>query len=61
MAHGQNAAKNGHHREYWSRRPGPPEGGWGRTYKQITHRMERAETRRDEQRILMNPEIHDLT
>lgn len=50
MAMGQNAAKNGHHREYWSRRPGPPDGGWGPVFKEITHRLERAATRREEYR-----------
>ena len=40
MAHGQNAAANGHHREYWSRRPYSGI-GWGRACKEVTHRIER--------------------
>lgn len=57
MAHGKNAERNGHHREYWSRRPGPPEGGWGPVFKEITHRMERAEKRRAEYRALKDSEL----
>lgn len=52
MAHGKNAEKNGRSREYWSRRPGPPDGGWGPIYKEITHRMERAAARRAEHKAL---------
>lgn len=46
MAHGRNAAKRGHNREYWSRRPFSMI-GWGRAIKIMTHRQERrVETRR---------------
>lgn len=55
MAHGQNAAKNGHHREYWSRRPGSLAGGYGRPYKIITHRLERRAARIAEHRALVEP------
>lgn len=52
MAKGERAAKVGHAgREYWSRRlPGTP--SWGRVGKWITHRRERAQTRREEIRIM---------
>jgi len=40
MANGQNAAKNGHNREYWSRRP-YSRIGWGKSIKVMTHRHER--------------------
>jgi hypothetical protein len=55
MAHGQNAARNGHHREYWSRRPCPPDAGWGPVYKDITHRRERRESDR-----IVAKEVADL-
>jgi len=48
MAMGQNAAEKGHHREYWSRRPGPRYAGWGRPFKDITHRLERRAASREE-------------
>lgn len=45
MAHGQNAAKNGHPgREYVSRRPYSYV-GTGRIVKDLTHRAERAAAR----------------
>jgi hypothetical protein len=40
MAQGQNAAKNGHNREYWSRRP-CRYWGWGKATKIVCHRLER--------------------
>lgn len=40
MAKGKNAAKNGHHREYWSWRPFSG-WGWGKWVKTLTHRQER--------------------
>jgi hypothetical protein len=40
MAQGQNARKNGHNREYWSRRP-CSEWGWGKAAKIVCHRLER--------------------
>ena len=40
MAQGQNAAKNGHNREYWSRRP-CANWSWGKATKIICHRLER--------------------
>ena len=40
MAQGQNAAKNGHNREYWSRRP-CAHWGWGKAIKIVCHRLER--------------------
>lgn len=48
MAMGQNAAKNGHHREYGSRRPGTYMSPWGRPAKIATHRAERAAASREE-------------
>ncbi len=52
MANGKNAEMKGHHREYWSRRPGPKDAGWGRTYKDITHRLERRAAFHEERRAL---------
>lgn len=40
MPHGENAQKNGHNREYWSRRPCSGF-GWGSPFKEMTHRRER--------------------
>jgi len=40
MAHGQNARKNGHNREYYSRRP-CSEWSWGKDAKIVCHRLER--------------------
>lgn len=56
MAHGQNAAKNGHHREYWSRRPCPPDAGWGPIYKDITHRRERRAAANEARRAMVDPD-----
>lgn len=52
MAMGENAERNGHHREYWSRRPGPKDAGWGRPFKDITHRLERRAACREERAAL---------
>lgn len=47
MTHGERAERNGHcGREYWSRRPGSGM-GWGRTWKRVTHRIERLLRRRE--------------
>lgn len=54
MAHGQNAAKNGHNREYWSRRPCPPGAGWGPWYKHLTHRRERRAASHEEYRAMVD-------
>lgn len=58
MAHGQNAEKNGINgtREYHSRRPGTWYAGWGRIYKIMTHRAERAAARREEHRAMKDAE-----
>lgn len=45
--HGKRAEHMGHAgREYWSRRPGPRMGIWGRFSKWLTHRAERRQARR---------------
>lgn len=52
-AHGERAEAHGHAgREYWSRRPGRRMGIWGRVSKWITHRAERARSRREALRAL---------
>lgn len=58
MAHGQNAQNNGHNREYWSRRPSKCYGGWGRVYKDSTHRAERRLSSRQEY-LAMKGEIEN--
>ncbi len=40
VAKGENAEKNGRHREYWSRRPFSG-WGWSKWVKVMTHRQER--------------------
>ena len=45
MARGENAERRGHHREYWSRRPGGLAMSWGRPAKQRTHRAERRQAK----------------
>lgn len=47
---GERAERNGHHREYWSRRAYCF--SWGRVGKWITHRRERAAARREEIKAL---------
>lgn len=57
MAHGDRAERSGHPgREYWSRRL---RGAWpwGKMGKQVTHRRERAKTRRDEHRALHQEQL----
>lgn len=49
--HGERAEKMGHAgREYWSRRPGPRMGLWGRISKFFTHRAERRQAKREAKR-----------
>ena len=61
MAMGQNAAKNGHNREYWSRRPGARWAGWGRPFKIITHRCERRAAAREEHLAITGQEDRTRT
>lgn len=49
--HNENAERNGHHREYWSRRY-PRAAGWGRIVKQFTHRYERRKAKTEAQKWL---------
>ncbi|MFZ3482072.1 hypothetical protein [Sphingomonas sp. 3-13AW] len=55
MAQGQNAAKNGHFREYWSRRPCGAS-SWGKATKIVCHRLERRRFG-----VALAREVRDLT
>lgn len=51
MSQGERAERQGHNREYWSRRLAGMY-PWGRLGKWLTHRRERAEKRRIEHKAL---------
>lgn len=53
MAHGKNAQY--YNREYWSPRL-PYASGWGRSYKNFTHRRERRKSREMERNAMFGRE-----